>query len=107
MPQTGSLELDLRALFDQMAVVFDESRWSVMVRCMLELNEHPDLHAAAKRAYYDPCMAVIRRCLTDAQQRGELRGSVDIPLAAEMFANTVLGLGSAMGERRGTDIDDP
>ena len=92
-PQTGHLESDLRALFDQIVQVFDESRWSVMIRCLLELDDHPALLAAAKHAYYDPCMAVIEGCLADARDRGEVRAGIDLVLAAETFTNAMDGLG--------------
>jgi AcrR family transcriptional regulator len=103
-PGTGHLESDLRALLDQILRVFDGSRWNVMMRCLLELDDHPELHATAKHSYYDPCMAVVEGCLADARHRGELRPDVDVVLAAETFTNALVGLGSAMSNR---DRSDP
>ena len=100
-PRTGSLESDLRLLFDATAEALDSPRWLIAARCSLELPEYPELYAMFQRDCIDQPLAVVEDVLYDAQRRGELRSGVDRSVAAETFASSLAGFSTHIARLRG------
>jgi AcrR family transcriptional regulator len=100
-PRTGSLEDDLRLLYDATADAFDGPRWLIATRCSLELPDYPELYALFQRDCIDQPLAVVEDVLFDAQRRGELRPGVDRSVAAEAFAHAIVGFSTHTARLRG------
>jgi AcrR family transcriptional regulator len=100
-PRTGSLEDDLRLLYEASAEVLDSPRALIAARCSLELPDHPELYAAFQRDCIDQPLAVVEDVLFDAQQRGELRSDIDRSVVAEIFSFAVAGFSTPFARLRG------
>ncbi|MET7353927.1 TetR-like C-terminal domain-containing protein [Streptomyces mirabilis] len=100
-PRTGSLEHDLRLLFDATADALDSPRWLIAARCSLELPDYPELYAMFQRDCIDQPLAVVEDVLHDAQQRGEVRTGIDRSVAAETFVHSLLGFSTHIARLRG------
>ncbi|MGP4043643.1 TetR-like C-terminal domain-containing protein [Streptomyces sp. 2A115] len=100
-PHTGSLENDLRILYDGTANAFDGPQWLIAVRCSLELPDYPELYALFQRDCIDQPLAVVEDVLFDAHRRGELRPGLDRSVAAEAFAHSITGFSTHIARLRG------
>jgi len=100
-PCTGSLEEDIRLLYDAMAEHLDSPRWLIGARCSFEFPDHPELYATFQRDCIDQPLAVIEDVLRDAQVRGELRSDIDRSVAAETFAASIGGFSTHIARLRG------
>ncbi|MEV8548154.1 TetR/AcrR family transcriptional regulator [Streptomyces sp. NPDC051572] len=105
-PRTGSLEDDLRLLYDSTADALDSPRWLIAARCTLELPDYPELYAAFQRDCVDQPLAVVEDALYDARQRGELRPGIDRSVAAETFAFSIAGFSTHIARLRGVSAHD-
>ncbi|MGW0949477.1 TetR-like C-terminal domain-containing protein [Streptomyces sp. NPDC002623] len=100
-PRTGSLQDDLRLLYDASIEALDSPRALIVARCSLELPDHPELYAAFQRDCIDQPLAVVEDVLFDAQRRGELRSDVDRSVVAEIFTFAVSGFSTPFARLRG------
>ncbi|MEV0226512.1 TetR/AcrR family transcriptional regulator [Streptomyces sp. NPDC050704] len=100
-PRTGSLESDLRLLYDATADALHSPRWLIGVRCSLELPDYPELYALFRRDCIDQPLAVVEDVLFDAERRGELRPGIDRSVAAETFAHSITGFSTHTARLRG------
>lgn len=100
-PRSGSLEGDLRLLYDASIDVLDSPRALIVTRCSLELPDHPELYAAFRRDCIDQPLAVVEDVLFDAQKRGELRSDIDRSVVAEIFSFAVAGFSTPFARFRG------
>ncbi|MDX2933461.1 TetR/AcrR family transcriptional regulator [Streptomyces ipomoeae] len=100
-PRTGSLEKDMRLLYDAVAEMLDSPRWLIAARCTFELPDYPELYATFQRDCIDQPLAVIEDVLFDAQRRGELRSGVDRSVAAETFAASITAFSTHIARLRG------
>ncbi len=93
-PDTGELAEDLRQLFNQAVALLEEPRWSVLMRCAVELRGRPALHRQVREATVERSLKAVVSCLEEAHERGELREGVNTALVAESFVNTIVGFGT-------------
>ncbi|MCH5671470.1 TetR-like C-terminal domain-containing protein [Streptomyces gilvus] len=100
-PRTGSLEKDMRLLYDAVAETLDSPRWMIAARCTFELPDYPELYATFQRDCIDQPLAVVEDVLFDAQRRGELRPGVDRSVAAETFAAAMAAFSTHIARLRG------
>ncbi|NEA98982.1 TetR/AcrR family transcriptional regulator [Streptomyces sp. SID13726] len=100
-PRTGSLDADIRILYDTVAATLESPRWLIAARCTFELPDHPELYATFRRDCVDQPLAVIEDVLFDAERRGELRTGVDRSVAAETFAAALASFSTHTARLRG------
>ncbi|MDX2821895.1 TetR/AcrR family transcriptional regulator [Streptomyces ipomoeae] len=100
-PRTGSLNEDMRLLYDAIAETLDSPRWLIAARCTFELPDYPELYAPFQRDCIDQPLAVIEDVLFDAQKRGELRPGIDRAVAAETFAASIANFSTHIARLRG------
>ncbi|MFD8000418.1 TetR/AcrR family transcriptional regulator [Streptomyces mirabilis] len=100
-PRTGSLEEDLRILYDTIAETLDSPRWLIAARCSFEFPNFPELYAMFQRDCIDQPLGVIEDVLHDAWRRGELRPGIDRAVAAETFAASIAGFSTHIARLRG------
>ncbi len=82
-PRTGTIAEDLETLLAGLAAVFVEPRRSILQRCVMEIEQFPELYQAFKRDSIDRCLAAIEDALRDAATRGEIRGDVKASTVAD------------------------
>ncbi|QLJ04019.1 TetR/AcrR family transcriptional regulator [Streptomyces sp. NEAU-sy36] len=102
-PRTGSLEEDMRLLYDAVAEHLDSPRWLIAARCSFEFPDHPELYASFQRDCIDQPLAVIEDVLRDAQRRGEVRPGIDCSVAAEAFTASIAAFGTHIARLRGVN----
>lgn len=100
-PRTGSLDTDIRLLYDALAETLDSPRWLIAARCTFELPDHPELYATFRRDCVDQPLAVIEDVLFDAERRGELRPDADRAVAAETFVASIASFSTHIARMRG------
>jgi AcrR family transcriptional regulator len=87
VPDTGSLREDLVAFLRGMiGWVCDSDTGRMMAGMSAEIQHNAELAEVFRSTLFAPRRAVIRRALTDAVARGELRSDIDIEVVLDVLS---------------------
>ncbi len=88
-PDTGSLRGDLIAMIKPPTIEQAERKLRVMAAIASMISRSPELAETARAAIVEPRLALNRRVLQRARERGEIPAGVDIDLVATISASMV------------------